>query len=425
MASCTLTEPAIAAYSHLIEVKWPTSGCSYDLQELFDEYGFVPKPADYVLLHGNTTTEYPIALWIMNIIENSADLGGTFIHVNYMVALPISFHNMLTPLLSSLPITPDTSLRIEVEGKEMTFFITEMHSGKLYKNSLCKSIANSVDLFRFIRVYNEDIENVTSFVFPKFGCASRVTKVVVSFNASLLRMKVICTEIPVENVKYELLNALKEMIRSVQRIAVSSHQHHSCFLKLNTKELKEFETKLNTSNLKQRMTSNSLVFHNTRMYWKLVIRPVQAAMCTTVSGIKCKHVIKYTPTIFPCVLSSPALSTPLSHQEIQVCMKDFLKLVKTALDALHSINFVHLDVRVPNICFKISSGTCIAVLIDLDRAQSAMDSEVNPGYEVHEFYKKPSNWKLELLDFKQLAMTVQKILRIEDQFLKQLEDEGK
>ena len=43
---------------------------------------------------------------------------------------------------------------------------------------------------------------------------------------------------------------------------------------------------------------------------------------------------------------------PLLWREVATCLIDFMERTAEALQELHGFGYVHLDVRVPNICFS-------------------------------------------------------------------------
>ena len=53
----------------------------------------------------------------------------------------------------------------------------------------------------------------------------------------------------------------------------------------------------------------------------------------------------------------PLLHPPLNINRIRECFKSYATSSLHALEALHAIGFVHMDVRTPNICFKQSDAT--------------------------------------------------------------------
>ena len=60
----------------------------------------------------------------------------------------------------------------------------------------------------------------------------------------------------------------------------------------------------------------------------------------------------------------------ISPDAAKQCLVELLEGVKTAIDNLHSCNFAHLDVRLPNVCLKVEpSDKATVMLIDLERSQ--------------------------------------------------------
>ena len=61
----------------------------------------------------------------------------------------------------------------------------------------------------------------------------------------------------------------------------------------------------------------------------------------------------------------------ISPDAAKQCLVELLEGVKSAIDNLHSYNFAHLDVRLPNVCLKVDSNDdkATVMLIDLERSQ--------------------------------------------------------
>ncbi|KAL5484394.1 hypothetical protein EMCRGX_G020886 [Ephydatia muelleri] len=60
----------------------------------------------------------------------------------------------------------------------------------------------------------------------------------------------------------------------------------------------------------------------------------------------------------------------ISPDAAKQCLVELLEGVKTAIDNLHSYNFAHLDVRLPNVCLKVEpNDKATVMLIDLERSQ--------------------------------------------------------
>ena len=90
---------------------------------------------------------------------------------------------------------------------------------------------------------------------------------------------------------------------------------------------------------------------------------------------------------------------PISREKAKGCLIEFLLNVKAAIDELHKLDAAHLDIRLPNICLKIQSDRCTAVLIDLERCAFGIDNlwscESNSC-----MYRE--DWSLEQVDYLQV-----------------------
>ena len=90
------------------------------------------------------------------------------------------------------------------------------------------------------------------------------------------------------------------------------------------------------------------------------------------------------------------LVPPLTAMEAKKCLKDFISLLYTTLQAVHELRFEHCDLRLENICFRRASGSYEVVLIDIDF--SAFTN---------------GKWKSTLLSLSKLSCLYRDILNIE------------
>ena len=89
----------------------------------------------------------------------------------------------------------------------------------------------------------------------------------------------------------------------------------------------------------------------------------------------------------------------LSKQEAKNDIRVALAAIKEAVDELHSRNIAHLDIRLPNICFKRTPAGLVAVLIDFERAKGTIKSMLSDSYNSC-MYR--TGWRLEDIDFLQV-----------------------
>ena len=95
------------------------------------------------------------------------------------------------------------------------------------------------------------------------------------------------------------------------------------------------------------------------------------------------------------------LLPPLTTGEANCCIQSLCNEVHEALTIMHSMGLAHLDVRLPNICFRFitSKSIYVPVLIDYERAEGANDS-LAQIYESSDLY--PPMLKNKYTDYVQL-----------------------
>ena len=94
-----------------------------------------------------------------------------------------------------------------------------------------------------------------------------------------------------------------------------------------------------------------------------------------------------------------------------------MKSTKEAIDQLHSFDFAHLDIRLPNICFrKNDEDKVFAVLIDFECVEECLSSEGIPDYDsclYRPLYPK-DRLTIEQCDFMQLGWMAVWILHFDN-----------
>ena len=96
---------------------------------------------------------------------------------------------------------------------------------------------------------------------------------------------------------------------------------------------------------------------------------------------------------------------PLTKFEAKEYLCDLLTQTAIALLELHTIEYAHLDVRLPNICFSTDHTV---KLIDLDRVIGIRGGSV--GSYIGEMYIIPNQWLPSQCDWKQLGLMVAEII---------------
>jgi virulence-associated protein VapD len=276
-------------------------------------------------------------------------------------------------------------------------------------------------MFRVLRLHNPELEKVYGFCFPKWGTNSVVTKVEVSFDVETFAFKAKCRELLVSNVQAEVLSVFGAAYKYLPPTCEKLPRRY--YLRLGPKEMEEMKKMLNTDDLQQEPTAHSFLFRSGTTYHKIILHN---SVADVIPVSKSDHVLQYTSKCIRdtfLVYSSQALIQPLAPAEIAVCLSDFMALVAAALRSLHHLKFAHLDVRVPNVCFKRKENDVIAVLIDLDRA-SVISNCHTPPYEGDMYKMGGLKWTHGQLDWKQLGILGSEIAKESDEFLLHLQNQG-
>ena len=208
-------------------------------------------------------------------------------------------------------------------------------------------------------------------------------------------------------------------------IEISSHSN-SNFLQLSEKELEQIRETLsarkffgkyeglNTSvALQQLYSRTALVFKaQTGMEKEIVLKVFAHGDAEYIrfdnyaKELNLQHAL-LSEGILSLVVSGPLIFVfeclpQLSRSEAKRRIGDVLEAIKLAVDELHSHNVAHLDIRLPNICFKNTSGGndgLVAVLIDLERAKGEIKSIL---FESYSSCMYRTWWTLEDIDFLQV-----------------------
>ena len=295
---------------------------TYTLDQLFECCNFdlskAPKKY-YNVVNGRSYKEYPVSIWITDLIETAGFISDKFEHVAPTVGMGVNFDQVLSPLLTSLDIRPDTSLRIVVNQYALPIFMSEMHSGSCsssYDNTVWKSASNSIDQFRVLKMFKPELKKVTSFVFPNPYIRTKVSKVEVTFSVQELQFVVKIEELLCKDVKEEVLRVLSD-IQALLNFELEIRHHY--FLRFSDEELAEFSTIVEAKKpVEQAKSSYSLVFTDGTDYWKRVTEFNDFASVGLQIGLhkKNKHIqeLEFLPRQ---LVKSRALVKPLSMREAQ------------------------------------------------------------------------------------------------------------
>lgn len=114
-------------------------------------------------------------------------------------------------------------------------------------------------------------------------------------------------------------------------------------------------------------TSHNMLFHvedgTMTYYYKYVIddseRTMVMALCSELNT--CAHAVRHDlcgplNSVVRKVFKIPCLIPSLTLAEVERC---FVKLTGDAIKAVHKLQFAHMDIRVPNVCFGYNQNRYI------------------------------------------------------------------
>lgn len=218
----------------------------------------------------------------------------------------------------------------------------EVHS-RQYKSTVCKTISNVIDMFRLLHLYNEDIDRVRGFVFPKAGKDHVVTKVTVQFDPVKFVFEVGLDFIAIGNVKDEIYTAL----RAARGFKIKCRQSMPHFFKLSAFEIQAIQEtwKLTEGSMYQVPTSHNMLFcvgaGGHHVFYKYIVDQNERIIVGWSSQRlnRCDHAVTHHATdvlgVLRPVFMLLCLIHPLSFAEVQRCLYNFVKLTGDAINAIH------------------------------------------------------------------------------------------
>ena len=337
-------------------------------------------------------------------------------------------------------ITPD--VWISEGGNDNDSVVTlvaEVHSGKGpegYRSTLNKEVIGLMTQLRMLR-YQYDINQVVGFVLPNSSEPFFVTKVTVRFEK--LYFYYACERIPsLEGVKASIRAGYQANKDAIGRLgpSLNSGDILAYPIKLTEAELGDLRNAFHLQKgvkMKQLQSWNSFILQgdNGKVYkfclnkenytntalFTFDIKAMQHREQTINRLVLHEQRLSVFNLSIP-FLEFPAAIPPLSASEARQCLVALLRSTKEAINQLHSFNFAHLDIRLPNICFKYDSSRqeAFAVLIDFERVKEYLSSEIIPEYDSCLY--RPLNWgvslTLEQCDFMQLGWMAVWILHFDN-----------
>ena len=276
------------------------------------------------------------------------------------------FKNLDIPGISSR-VKPDLSA-YNRSKKQYVFFI-EVESETLMSTIRKMYFVLLRQLIR-ARIHDKSVCAVTGLVLPKWEAKSCVIAATVMWNAASFKFSGSLTSICKSNLCKHVRKVITEQdITTFEYSTNEVFYFQDCLSALDIeKYFSSLSVFFKTAHFFH--SRNSIIFRADEFVYKCPL--VDNELYSIIAFLFATQTHSHSTQIsFPLGLqgvffSFPLLHPPLDISLVQKCFSSFAISVLHALEALHEAGFVHLDVRLPNICFKEVNCEWQAVLIDLD-----------------------------------------------------------
>ena len=400
------------ALMYVHESSYPNEFSQYSLEDLCE------IPDD------NTSNEkYLEAWWKHNI---PAMDGEELLVQSYFVDEILD----LAPFLTSVRMKPDLC----VVNDGIPILWNEVYSRYDYDDTIAHCVLGLIAQFRYVRHFDQEINSVCGFVFPKKLIKSKVTLVKLEWKE--LQFQIYRQYIKLEEVIDEIVKVLENQRKFYDFCIKTIKALSNYFIGLSKSDLVYLRGVLGTgSKLVQHSSYSAILVKDDKYYYKIVPDQNESEKLLVIycSYMEYLHESKLIPSISHLVLPNKIILhshlpifrfdsqtyQPLNRKEARKCLKDFVTLAKRALEELHKFGYAHFDVRLPNFCY---SRQFEAMLIDFDRAIPNTPKPPSLSFELpHYFHRVPSRVRTPVgIDFKQLGILIYSV--IEDEDMVQVDD---
>ena len=299
--------------------------------------------------------------WIEAIV---GDIKGRQIQVFSERTMPNPLPNF-QPFRGNYFITPD----VTVTKHNLSVMCFEIVSGNKYLKAVAKSIENCIEMLRIWRTHNPSVDVCTCFVFPNSKHMTCVMKVSVKFEEYLFQYSL-------EYVfQKDVKQGIKEQIDQWE-FKIIHDNSGAYFVRLNEQECDTIERGAiqvqSRSSLILRNQSNTTYWKYNKYRSKLYAQTAEREIVRRqYSG---QNYLQFSLLPFARerrgrleFYKFDAIQDPLTRDEAKLCLIPLLDGLRRTLEELHSERIAHLDVRLPNVCFKDQT----VILIDLDMCDHA------------------------------------------------------
>ena len=352
--------------------------------------------------------DFRLGKFVCECLKRAHSTANVWVYVDKEIEVMKKIHSFGC----SSTFRPDTCVCLDIDGYTLPIVDMEVQSSP-FENSVCKNVANVIALLRLLRHVNLDICELSGFTFPSEGSKERpnsprcAVKSTVSWK--MFRFVVVFADIEMESVSSEITAEFKRIQSKLNTCSVPEHFVYFC--PLSEEDMQNFhksavQVESRFSIIVQSPLENKIYKYSPylTLIFDLFQRTIEEDPASSshflLSAPKRKRVYNTTFLVFDL------LNEPLSASEACTCLAELVEEIAAALQQLHGYGYAHLDVRLPNICFRDSKP----VLIDFDRVCMTGTSASLENKYHGQMYKAETGWLIEQLDWKQLGIMIVQIL---------------
>ena len=349
-----------------------------------------------------------LKIWMMK----NFDLEGQFQFVHEYTK-----SDELTPLIVSDEMRIDVAV-VDKDNSSIPLLLLEVDSNN-YNDTVAHCAIALIFQLRYIRLYDQKVEEVSGFVFPNKKTKERISLITVHWDHFFLNIR--WKYLKLEETSPKIQEVLNK--QSIFSQIIKNNDSKDYFMGLSQKDLTLLQKILPPgSSLEQVESAYSILVRDKCYYYKISPNVLEERTLKDLywerqfpKSQSFSHLVLPTRifrinTAIPIFQFEAQPHQPLSRDEAKKCLKYFIQQAVTALEELHKLGYAHRDVRLPNFCF---SKHCEAMLIDFDRATAIGSTS---GFDRSYFHKPPVEKKdTEGLDFKQLGLVINAIVAPESE----------
>ena len=323
----------------------------------------------------------------------------------------------LTPLIVSDKMRIDVAV-VDKDNSSIPLLLLEVDSNN-YNETVAHCAIALIFQLRYIRLYDQKVEEVSGFVFPNKKSKESISLITVHWDHFFFNIR--WKYLTLEETSPKIQEVLNE--QSIFSQIIHNNDSKDYFMGLSQKDLILLQKILPPgSSLEQVESAYSILVRDKGYYYKISPNGLERSTLMhleskrqflksqSFSHLVLPSNIIFINTAIPIFQFEAQPHQPLTRNEAMKCLKDFIQQAVTALEELHKLGYAHRDVHLPNFCF---SKHCEAMLIDFDRATAVGPTS---SFDRSYFHQPPVEKKdTEGLDFKQLGLVINAIVAPESE----------